>query len=186
MQSLWLIIVVFFLVLLIMPIFAKAYFSFDFLNNLGVVSLYILFIKIIAYKITFKNGQVVIYTSKNKKEIELRVSDKQLRFLKQLSVQLKEKVILKSVVFFSRIGLNDAFKTALGTGLFNSVVSGIMGYIKNTKKSAKMQIVNNPLYNGQSLTITVKVHCFVTIFDAIYSLIMSFVIIKRSEKYERV
>ena len=186
MQSIWFIILLFFLILFIIPIFAKAYISFDILKNLGTVLMYILFFKIISYKIRFQKGQIVVYTSKDKQEVELKVSDKQLRFIKQMSVQLKEKIILKNVIMYSRIGAGDASNTALATGLFNALVSCFMGYVKNTKKTAKMQIINNPNYNGYDLTISAKVCCFITIFDVLYALIMSFVIIKRSEKYERV
>lgn len=186
MQSLWLIIIVFFLVLLILPVFVKAYVSFDFLHNLGVLSLYIFFIKILTYKIKYEKGDIVVYTNKNKKEIEVKVSNKQLRFLKQLSVQLKQKIILKKINIFSRIGLNDASSTALCIGLFNILASIIVGYIKFSKKSAKMIINSNPNYNGSNFTISIVASCFITLFDIIYSLIMSFVIIKRSEKYERV
>lgn len=186
MQSMWLIIVVFFLLLLIIPIFAKVYFSFDVLNNIGAVSLYILCFKILAYKIKYKDKQIVVYTSKNKKDIEIQVSSKQLRFLEQLSVQLKQKIILKHVSFFSHIGMYDAYHTAIITGLYNAVCSGLMAYVKNTKKSVKFNVSSNPNFNGHNMIFSVVCTCFVTIFDILYSLIMSFLIIKRSEKYERI
>ena len=98
MQSLWLIIVVFFLIVLILPIFSKAYVTFDFLNNIGVISLYIFCFKIITYKAKFQKFKLVIFTSKDEKDIEVQVSQKQMRFLKQMSVQLKEKLILKDIL----------------------------------------------------------------------------------------
>lgn len=186
MQSLWLIIIVLFLILFIVPIFAKLYFSFNVLDNLGAISLYIFFIKIIAYKIKYESGQIVVFTSKHEKDIEIQVSNKQLRFLKQLSVQLKQKIILKKVIIYSRIGLNDAANSAILTGVFNSIVSCFVGYVKNIKKSAKFYVLNNPNYNGYNFTFSSTISCSITIFDVIYALIMAFVIIKRSEKYERV
>lgn len=186
MQIVWQILIVFFLISLILPIFAKAYAYFDLLGNVGVVSLYILFFKIIAYKIKFANGNIILYTEKNRKQIEVKVSKKQLRFLKQFTIQMKQKVILKNVTAFSRIGLNDAYSTAVCVGLFNTVCSSIMGYVKNTKHSAKMRLVNHPQYNGSRLTFATQITGFVTLVDILYSVIMSFIIIKRSEKYERV
>lgn len=186
MQSLWLIVVVFFLIIAIIPIFAKAYVTFDFLNNIGVISLYVFCFKVITYKAKFEKFNLVLYTNKGKTDVQVEVSSKQLRFLKQLSAQLKQKIILKNLSFYTRFGLLDAYATAIVTGIFNSLISAFMGYIKNTKKSAKMQIFNNPNYNGSNFTIVCNVKCFVTLFDVIYSLLMSFIIIKRSEKYERV
>ena len=186
MQIVWHIVIVFFLLLLIVPIFAKAYLYFDVLSNVGVISLYVFFIKIIAYKLKISKGYIILYTEKNKKQIEVQVSQKQLRFLKQFTVQMKQKVILKNVTAFSRIGLNDAYSTALGVGEFNVLYSSVMGYIKNLKPSAKMRVVNHAEYNGSKLTFAAQITGFVTIVDVLYAIIMSFIIIKRSEKYERV
>ena len=186
MQIVWHIVIVFFLLLLIMPIFSKAYGYFDVLGNIGVVSLYVFFIKIFAYKIKILKGSIVFYTEKNRKEIEVQVSKKQLRFLKQFTVQMKQKIIIKNVTAFSRIGLNDAYSTALCVGTFNTLCSSVMGYIKNLKPSAKMRVVNHPEYNSSRLTFAAQITGFITLIDVLYALFMSFVIIKRSEKYERV
>lgn len=186
MQIVWHIVVVFFLLLLIIPIFAKAYAYYDVLNNIGVISLYVFFIRVIAYKVKINKGLIVFYTEKNRKEIEVKVSNKQLRFLKQFSVQMKEKVILKNITIYSRIGLNDAYNTAIGVGLFDTVLSGFMGYLKNLKPSIKTRLMNYPEYNSSRLTAAAQITGFITILDVLYALLMSFIIIKRSEKYERV
>lgn len=180
------IVVVFFLALLIMPIFCKVYFTFDVINNIGVISLYVFFIKIIAYKIKRVKNQLVLYTEVKKKEIELEITNKQLRFIKQLTVQLKEKVVFKSVDIYYKIGLNDAYYTAIWSGIFNVIVSSILGYIKNIKKSCKMRVYNFPEYNGINMIASINIKCFITLFDIIYAIFMSFLIIRRSEKYERI
>lgn len=186
MQIVWQIIVVFFLIVLILPIFSKAYVCYNVLDNNGVVSLYIFFIKIISYKIKIASGNIIFFTEKDKKQIELQVSTKQLRFLQQFSVQMKQKVIIKNITAFSKIGLNDAYHTALAVGAFNAFCSGVIGYLKNIKPSAKMRVYSNPEYNNLRLSFAFQITGFITIIDVIYSLIMSFIIIKRSEKYERV
>ena len=186
MQIVWHISIVFFLIFLILPIFAKGYLSFDVLNNIGVISLYIFFIKILAYKIKRKNNRIILYTEKNKRQIEVKVSQKQIRFLKQFTVQMKQKIILKNITVFSRIGLNDAYTTALLVGTFNTFCSCVMGYIKNIKPSTKMRVINYPDYNSSRLTFSAQITGFVTLIDVLYALLMSFIIIKRSEKYERV
>lgn len=186
MQIIWQIIVVFFLIVLILPIFSKIYIYYNVLDNIGVVSLYVFFIKIISYKAKITRGNIIFFTEKDKKQIELQVSTKQLRFLQQFSVQMKQKVIIKNITVFSKIGLNDAYHTALAVGSFNALCSGVMGYIKNIKPSAKMRVCNNPEYNKVKLSFAFQITGLITIVDVLYSLIMSFIIIKRSEKYERV
>ena len=186
MQSLWLIIVVFFLVLFIYPIFANLHLSYDFLHNMGTLSLYVFSIKIFAFKIRFKNKNIVIIPNKGESEVETSLSEGQMRFLEQLNSQLKQKIIVRNVTAYSRIGVQDASISAILTGLFNAVVSSILAYIKNTKKSARVSVISEPDYNGKHLTFSIYGSVALTIFDIIYSLIMSFVIIRRSEKYERV
>lgn len=186
MQSLLLIIVVFFLVLIIIPIFAKAHLSYDLIANLGTISFYIFFIKIFAYKIRFKNKNIIIITQKDKKEIETQLSDKQMRFLEQLTSQLKQKIVVRKIYTFARIGTGNAYSSAVITGLFNVIASSVLAKIKNIKKSARIGVFAEPSYNENHLIFSVYGSFMITIFDIIYSLIMSLAIIKRSEKYERI
>lgn len=186
MQSLWLIIIVFFLTLLIIPIFTNIHASFDIINNLGAISLFIFFIKIIAYKVRYQNGQIIVFSLHDSKDIPVQLSDKKLRFIEQLGVQIKNKIIVRSVTIYSRIGVRDACNTALLTGVVSALLSSFLGYIKNTKKSAKLKLVNIPDYNGSHMTLSANAKCYITLFDVLYALIMSFLIVKRSEKYERI
>lgn len=185
MHTFWLIITVFFLTLLIFPILIKVNASFNFLDNLGVVSLNIFFIKIFAYNIKFQNG-IVLYNEKSKKKINLKLSEGKKRFLKQFTIQIKEKIILKECTAISKIGLNDAMNTALLTGLFNSVVGALYGKIKTIKKSSRLRIISDPDYNGNCMYFCIYAQIFINIFDFIYAILMSFLINKRSEKYERI
>ena len=186
MQSLWLIIVVFFLVVILVPIAIKIHVTYDILNNLGTFSLYIFFIKIFCYKVKIKNKTIILVSSKNKKEIETELSKVQLRFLEQLNVQLKQKLIVKKIAVFSRIGVKDAKNSALLCGFFEAIVCSILAYVKNTKKSAKMLVDCQPDYNGLTLCVGVYGSFAITITDIVYSLIMSAIISKRSEKYETI
>ena len=113
MQNLWLIIVVFFIIILIVPIFAKLHFSYDLLNNLGTLSLYIFFIKIFVFKLKFRNKNIVIISKKGEKEIETKIAKDKLRFLEQLNSQLKQKIIVRKITIYSRIGMQDAGISAI-------------------------------------------------------------------------
>lgn len=186
MQNLWLIIVVFFLIMLIIPFFCKIHFSYDLLNNLGAISLYVFFIKIFAFKYKFKGKDIILISRKNRKEIETTLSKKQVRFFEQLTIQLKQKIVIRKLDVYSRIGVEDAMGSALLSGLFTSLTSIILAYIKNVKRSAIVGIKSEPDYNGKSLIFSIYGSIKITIFDIIYSIIMSLTIIKRSEKYERV
>lgn len=184
MQSLWLIIVVFFLLIFIIPILTKLHLSYDIIHNIGTFSLYIYFIKVFAYKIRIKDKNITIITEENAKEIETTLSNKQMRFLQQLNSQLKQKLIVRKITIYSRIGLKDASLSAIVTGLFNAVAGAILGYIKNIKKSARICVKSEPDYNGEHFTFAVYGSFAITLLDILYAFIMSFVITKRGEKYE--
>ena len=186
MQSFVLIIVVFFLALIIVPMIVKAHISYDFLNNMGAVSFYFFFIKIFAYRLRIKNKNLVLISDKKEKVVETEISDKQMRFLEQLTIQFKQKVIIRKMYVYSRIGTGDAYTTAMANGLFDFIIGSIFGNIKNKKKSANIKICTEPSYNEKHLTICLFGSFMITIFDIIYALILSLLIIKRSEKYERV
>ena len=123
---------------------------------------------------------LVFYTNKDKKEIEIKVSDYQLRFISKFTNEVKRKIILKYLVFNSRIGLNDAMKTALLNGLINSFVKSSFCVLKNNRKSAKLILNSNPCYNDFGFTIACQITCFITLFDIIYT----FLIVTSSLKNE--
>lgn len=186
MQTVWLVIVVFFLILLIMPIFAKVHISYDLLHNLGAVSLYIFCIKILAYKVKFKGKNIILIKENKKKEIETKISDKQMRFFTQLSVQLKEKVVIRKLSVFSRVGVGDAFNSVMLMGTISVFINTILSMIKTNKPSARISYIPETAYNQNYFTVTLYCSFMITIFDIIYAIFMSLTIKKRSEKYERV
>ena len=184
MQSLWLIIIVFFVMLSILPIVCKVNLSYDLFNNLGVISINVFFIRVLLLKLRIENGKLCLYSGKSKKTLNIKLSEAKKRFLKQFSVQIKEKIIIKDCITSSIIGVNDAMNTALLTGAFNSIVGGIYAGIKIKKKSSDLKIISNPEYNGHCLSFCICMRVIITIFDFIYGLLISFLIVKRSEKYE--
>ena len=159
--------------------------SYDVLSNLGTISFHLFFIKIFAFKVKFKGKNIVLISHKNQKEIETAVSQGQIRFLKQLIIELRQKVIVRKMNAYSRIGFNDAYLSAVCTGLFNSIAGGLFAFIKNAKRSAKLNIVSEPHYNGSVFTISFYFSISITLVDIIYSILMALALIKRSEKYER-
>lgn len=185
MQSIWLIIIVFFLLLFICPTFFKINASYNVLENKGAISVKLFFIKLLAYKVTIKNNNLVLYTTKKTKDIKLDFSSGQKRFIEQFIVQIKEKILLEKICLINRIGLNDAFNTAMMTGFVDSVFCMIGSYIKNNKKDVNIQYYNIPNFNGSNVTFSLQCGFFLNMLDVLYSIIISFLITKRSEKYEK-
>ena len=184
MQSLWLIIVVFFLLVLVIPIFAKVHLTYDIINNLGSFSIYIFFVKIFAFRIRIKGKNLMLISYDDEKEIETKMSEKKVRFFKQLNVQIKQKMVIRKINLNARVGVNDAALSAYCCGVFYAIVGIIFGYIKNFKKSARLRMQCEPDYNGTCAVFAFYFSFAITIFDVLYALIVSLIIFKRSEKYE--
>ena len=136
MQSIWLLVVVFFLIVLIFPIFIKAYASFDVINNVGTISFYIFFIKVICYKTRLGKSGIIFYNSTKENDIPIKLSKRKVRFLEQLAVQLKQKIILKNLTVYSNIGAVDANNSAILAGLAQIIISAVFARINNIKKYA--------------------------------------------------
>ena len=177
-------VVVFFLIILIAPILIKQHVSFDAIHNVGAISLYIFFVKVVSFKLRIGKGGIIFYTSKNEKDIPIELSKGKIRFYEQLFTQLKQKIVIKQMNVFSNIGLSDAKNSAMVAGLFNIVILSAFSVIKKTKKSARFKHVNNVAYNQNKFAFAIYAQAFITLFDIIYSVIMSLLIVRRSEKYE--
>ena len=54
--------------------------------------------------------------------------------------------------------------------------------ILSSKKAKEKNISFARNYNGYNFTIAFKIRFFITIFDVVYAILMSFIIIKRSER----
>ena len=98
MESLWLLIVLFLLILLIIPLFFRIYLSFDPLNNEGMVVIKLFFINIVYFSFQLTINGIIIRTKKERKQLEYKFSDPKIKFYELLTLQLKQKVKLKYTI----------------------------------------------------------------------------------------
>ena len=186
MESLYFLIPLFFVVIFVLPLLISVKLSVNLHNKIGVVSVHLFRFRLVLMLFRYENNKIIIKTKKKKKEMEMELTDKQKRFAEQFIVQMKNKINVRSIMAYTRIGTNDAFANSLISGFFNSVFASVLGYVKNNKKNAKIDVISYPAYNQELFVVCVCGKISFSIFDLLYSLIMSFTIIKRSEKYEGV
>lgn len=184
MESIYLLIPLFLLLVFTIPLIINIRLSFNLKNYTGIVSIYLFKIKIILVIFRLKGHNVIVHKKSKKSESEFELSDKQKRFFEQFIFQIKDKVNIKTLVSFTRIGTQDALVTSIYNGLINSLFAMIFGYVKNLKPYAKIDVVSYPAFNRELFLITLCGKISISFFDILYSFFMASMIEKRREKYE--
>lgn len=180
----WQIILLIIIFLVIIPIPIKFKLNFNILKLSGEFQLR--FINFINYKIRVRFRGQYVYITRNEKarREKLTSSNFNVMFVMQLVRQLYFRIVLNSLHFVSDVGYyNDAFVTAVGTGVVDIVSKSLYAKILHNKKSAHIFIFNEAKYNRDCLNLKIEGNLSISIFDIIYSIINSLWSIK-GEKYE--
>lgn len=176
----------FLILLIVIPITFKGKISYSVLDNLGSLGVYVFGIKVFHFLFLIKDNSIIIKTKKHKKEIEMEISNEQIRFVEQLLIQLKQKIYLKNILIDSKIGLGDAFNSAILSATLLNIFLSAFAFIKNSKKYAKIEVNNFTAFNEKVIQISGIIQFSISIFDILYCLFMSLVITRRSDKYETI
>ena len=181
MQSLWLLIPLFLFLLLILPFIFEARVSYNFYKNFGTLSLKLWFIRLTVITFKVKGKKLIVRTKNNAKQIEISLVGPEIKLLEQFSVQIKDKIKVKKLEFHSRIGIGDAFHSAMLSSLISVLISMLWGYIKNEKDTALIDVVNHTEYKEKVFQISLLGRVSISIFDTLYSFIMASIIVKKSD-----
>ena len=181
MQSLWLIIPLFLFILLLLPFIFEVRISYNVYKNYGTLALKLWFIKIVLITFKIKGKTIVIRTKKDAKQIEISLIGPEIKLLEQFSVQIKDKIKVKKLEFHSHIGTGDAFQSAMLSAGISIAISMFLGYIKNFKDTAQIDIVNHANYKEKVFQISLLGRISISIFDTLYSFIMASIIVKKSD-----
>ena len=181
MQSLWLIIPLFLFIILLLPFIFEVRISYNVYKNYGTLALKLWFIKIVLITFKIKGKTIVIRTKKDAKQIEISLIGPEIKLLEQFSVQIKDKIKVKKLEFHSHIGTGDAFQSAMLSAGISIAISMFLGYIKNFKDTAQIDIVNHTNYKEKVFQISLLRRISISIFDTLYSFIMASIIVKKSD-----
>ena len=184
MQTLWLLVPLFLIVIFLVPIGFEFRLVFNPLKNVGFVSLKVLGIRVKLAEFKIKDTSLIVITKKGAELKELEVSGEKIRLLEQFSIQIKDKIKIKKFEFHSNVGLNDAFKSAMISGLICSLVNMAMGYVKNFKQTSEVRVVGHTSYNEKKFQLGALGRLSISLFDALYCFVMASLITRRSDKYD--
>ena len=174
MESLWLLIVLFFIFILIIPQVFKFYVAYNPLENKGLLILKLWFINILYFSFQIRPSGIIVRTRKKRKQIEYAFNDPTIKFYKDFSRQIQQKLKLKYVDLYSKIGTGDASQSAILGGMCNALYNAIGAKIKNKKKSCTVIINSHTEFKERVFDVSVFSNLSIALFDFIYCFIMAY------------
>lgn len=176
MDSLYLLIPTFFIVLFLSPVLVQARITFNLQSKSGVLCLYIFGIKILYYLYQLQGKTIILKNQKQTKQKSLSFEDKDLLFVENLSKQIKDKTRLKDLYVFYNLGAGDAFLSAMLGGILNVVVLTFFTSLKSKKPTASLGIYDTISYNKTLFEIALKGKISISLIDIVYSLLNSVIL----------
>ena len=184
MESLYFLIPLFFVVILVFPISIRLKSSINVSKNLSYLAIYLYKKRLVLFKIMYRDKKLFLTTKRKKKEIDITISMNEIYFIDTFVENLKEKVQFRKVNVNSKIGTNNAMETAISCGLVSSIANIIFGYLKNKKSTYSFSNNIIPCFDKQIYLNCIYISISTTLFDLIYSLIISLFGLRR-KVYER-
>ena len=176
------------ILIVIMPIIFRIKLSYNFLKNIGFVTIKIFKFKVIRFSFHLQDTFLVLkFEGKIKKisTLSLNISKEQIVYIDELSKQFKDKLKFKLLSFYSRIGTNDAFSSAMISASLGQVISGFFAFIKNFKQTCTIMVDCYPVYNKQRAHFVFSSVFAISIYDLIYCFVFALIRKWRYKKSEK-
>lgn len=173
----YLLIPVFVIFLLLFPVPLLFKMSGNILRLEAVVVIYIFGLKVKG--LVLKGGVKGLDIYEDKKEIPNGKPKGQMEenYIKQLFFQVADKMRLQLLQVNYNLGLGDAFESSMIAGWLNTALLIVMTRIKSEKPTASMIICDNLAYNSTVFESAVMIKAKITLFDLVYSLFYSVILI---------
>lgn len=179
-NSLYFLIPATFILLLIFPVFVEARVSYNPLYNRGVVALFIFKIKLFYFIFSFHGQFIELENEKETKREKLEFQSQKFAVMEEFSKQIKSKVRLKKLYVFYNIGTGEASSSAMLCGFLNLILTQVFLIIKSKKPTASMCIYDTVSYNKTVFEIAGRMSISISVFDVVYSFILSVILTKRN------
>lgn len=184
MESLYFLVLLFFIAIIIIPLSLRIKMALNLYESTAIVSIFLWKIKVVTLKIIVKDKSIFILTKKKKKQLEITLSIKQIYFVEQLTENLKDKLQIRKIAVYSKLGFNDAYKTSMFCGAYISLIKTLFCYIKNKKPTCSLSNYVTPCFNKDAFIVCAYLSSAISLFDLLYTLIISLFSLRR-KVYER-
>lgn len=187
MQSLYWIILIVFILLIIFPMTINIKISYDPYKNKGVFGFQLFNLKVAFASFKFKGLGIEIKTREKKpKEVEFEASRKDVIYAQRLIAQFRDKLKVKSMVLTCKVGQDDAFRSAMLSGVINSVAYGLFAFVKNFKQTGSLSVRTKTEFNKKILKFKLNFKLSICLLDFVYCLLFAFINTRRTLKNEQI
>ena len=173
MESLYLLILLFFIIILIVPLgfHGKCFYSLK--SNRGAISIKLWGIKLISYKIKVKGKQIYILSNSKRSKEEIEVGAPELKFVNFFTDEVKDKIKLRSVNAYLRIGLENPLYSALLSSSVCDVILGAFSFFKNKRPTASYNLTTHTSFIENNFILALNVRLSLSILDVLYSILIA-------------
>lgn len=187
MESLYLLILLFFIIILVFPIGFNIRANYDCLNNEGMLCFKIWFIKVIIAKFCIKNKNIVLRINHKKKvEKEIELGEPAFKFIISFQNEMKNKIKLREIETVTKIGVGEADKSALVSTLVTDIILMFFARLKMNNPTCHFRNIPLTDFDNESLFLAISAKFSFSVQDIIYSFLASFLKTKGDLKYERI
>lgn len=182
MSSLYFLIPTVIIILLVMPIFLEVRLSFNLLDKSGVFCIYLFRKKLQYFKFEIEGREIKLKDEEETKEKQIDFDSPEIALYEEFSTQIKDKTRLRFIEVFYNVGLNDAFLTSMVCGVINIAVLIFFTSLKNKKPTASLQLYNTSSFNKKVANLATVINLSISLFDMVYSFIISVILSKKKMK----
>ena len=182
MSTLYFLIPTVIIILLVMPIFLEVRLSFNLLDKSGVFCIYLFLKKLQYFKFEIDGREIKLKDEEETKEKQIDFDSPEIALYEEFSTQIKDKTRLRFIEVFYNVGLNDAFLTSMICGVINIAVLIFFTSLKNKKPTASLQLYNTSSFNKKVANLATVINLSISLFDVVYSFIISVILSKKKMK----
>ena len=165
-----------------MPIFLEVRLSFNLLDKSGVFCIYLFRKKLQYFKFEIDGREIKLKDEEETKEKQIDFDSPEIALYEEFSTQIKDKTRLRFIEVFYNVGLNDAFLTSMICGVINIAVLIFFTSLKNKKPTASLQLYNTSSFNKKVANLATVINLSISLFDVVYSFIISVILSKKKMK----
>ena len=182
MENLYLTILLLIIFLMFVPIRVELRLTYNPFRNLGTFAPYLLGFSMGFSYFSFKGRGIYVVSKKSRKELVLAYTGPEVRFYNILNAQIANKFYLRTVELYANVGVGDAMKSAMLCSLIQSAACSVFGMIKNYKNESRVVVECNTAFNENIFQLAFLTRFSISIFDVVYSILMSVILNYRMEK----
>lgn len=184
MESLYLLILIFFIILITFPLGFKVKLFYSIKSNRGAIAIYFWKIKIKVIKAKFKGKQIYLVENHKKTEMEIELTEPQLKFLQFFNDEVKDKVKLKSVNGYLRVGIDNPFYASVLSAGLSDLVLAFFAFVKRNKTEANLTLKTHTSFTEFNCIGAFNIKISLSILDILYSFIISILRTKTDRVFE--